>query len=299
MKLSDFGWLESLTILRDAEFKYAVKLHSLSEQGDNLIFVEQSSYAERLNPQLVSAVITTPELGNFLLSKYPEIGVAVCSNPKEVFYKIHIRLVETEYSKKAENRISEKAKIHPGAIIASSNVVIGPNTVVEEGAIIKEGVIIGENCLIQSGTVIGNDCFETAIIGGVQRLIPHAGKVIIGNNVVIQSMCSISKGLFPTRDTVIEDEVIIADHVHIAHGVHIKKRARIAAGVIVAGYVTIGSGAWIGPSATVSNGINIGDNAFVTIGSTVVSNVNDSDRVAGNFAIDYKKFLKFMGQIRK
>jgi UDP-3-O-[3-hydroxymyristoyl] glucosamine N-acyltransferase len=299
MKLSDFGWLESLTILRDAEFKYAVKLHSLSEQGDNLIFVEQSSYAERLNPQLVSAVITTPELGNFLLSKYPEIGVAVCSNPKEVFYKIHIRLVETEYSKKAENRISEKAKIHPGAIIASSNVVIGPNTVVEEGAIIKEGVIIGENCLIQSGTVIGNDCFETAIIDGVQRLIPHAGKVIIGNIVVIQSMCSISKGLFPTRDTVIEDEVIIADHVHIAHGVHIKKRARIAAGVIVAGYVTIGSGAWIGPSATVSNGINIGDNAFVTIGSTVVSNVDDSDHVAGNFAIDYKKFLKFMGQIRK
>jgi UDP-3-O-[3-hydroxymyristoyl] glucosamine N-acyltransferase len=299
MKLSDFGWLESLTILRDAEFKYAVKLHSLSEQGDNLIFVEQSSYAERLNPQLVSAVITTPELGNFLLSKYPEIGVAVCSNPKEVFYKIHIRLVETEYSKKAENRISEKAKIHPGAIIASSNVVIGPNTVVEEGAIIKEGVIIGENCLIQSGTVIGNDCFETATIDGVQRLIPHAGKVIIGNNVVIQSMCSISKGLFPTRDTVIEDEVIVADHVHIAHGVHIKKRARIAAGVIVAGYVTIGNGAWIGPGATVSNGINIGDNAFVTIGSTVVSNVDDSDHVAGNFAIDYKKFLKFMGQIRK
>jgi len=299
VKLSDFAWLEGLTILRDAEFKYAVKLHSLSDQGYNLIFVEQLTYAEKLNPELVSAVITTYEIGDFLLSQYPEIGVAVCSNPKECFYKIHIRLVDTEYSNKSENRISEKARIHPNAIIASSNVVIGPNTVVEEGVIIKEGVIIGENCLIQSGTVIGNDCFETAVIDGVQRLIPHAGKVVIGNNVVIQSMCSISKGLFPTRDTIIEDEVIIADHVHIAHGVHIKKRARIAAGVIVADYVTIGSGTWIGPGATLSNGITIGDDAFVTIGSTVVSNVDNSARVAGNFAVDYRKFLKFMGQIRK
>jgi len=299
MRLSDFSWIRDFEVVRDSEFDYAVKLHSLSPNGGNLIFVQNQSYLGKINYSLVSTVITLCEFADFFLKNYPEVGVAISSNPREVFYKVHIELTMKHYIQKRENQISKTAQIHPKAIIASSNVVIGAKTIIEEGVIIKENVEIGDNCIIQSGTVIGSDCFETAIIDGLLRIIPHAGKVVIGNNVVIQSMCSVSKGLFPTKNTVIEDEVMIADHVHIAHGVHIKKRTRIAAGTVVAGYVTVGNGVWIGPGATISNGLRIGENAFITLGSTVVSDVGPNSRVAGNFAIEYNKFIKSMGRIRK
>lgn len=299
MKLSDFSWIKDFEIFKDSEFDFPVKLHSLSPKGRNLIFVEDSSYIRKIDFSLVSAVITIRELANFFLENCPELGIAISPNPKESFYKIHIELALKSNTQKRCNQISEAAKIDPNAIIASSGVKIGANTTIEEGVIIKDGVEIGENCIIQSGTVIGSDCFETAIIDNVMRIVPHTGKVIIGNNVAIQSMCSISKGLFPTRNTVIEDEVMIADHVHVAHGVYIKSRTRIAAGVVIAGYVNVGENVWIGPGSVVSNGVTIGDKAFITLGSTVVSDIPDKTRVAGNFAVEYKKFLKFVGRIVK
>lgn len=299
MKLSDFSWINDFEVIRDAEFDVAVKLHSLSPHKKNLIFVEELSFVRKIDRSTVSSVITRRELADFFLSGWPEVGVAISSNPKEVFYKIHIELTRQLYARKEENQISSAAKIHPRAIIAPFNVKIGDGTVIEESVVIKEGVEIGNNCIIQSGTVLGSDCFETAVIDGTMRIIPHAGKLVIGNNVVIQSNCSISKGVFPTRNTVIEDEVMIADFVHVAHGVHLGKRTRLAAGVIVAGYVSVGKNVWVGPGAVISNGLTIGDDAFITIGSTVVSDVPAKARVAGNFAIEYRRFLKFMGRISK
>jgi len=35
----------------------------------------------------------------------------------------------------------------------------------------------------------------------------------------------------------------------------------------------------------------VGNNAFVSLGAVVIDNINDGERVAGNFAYDTKKFM--------
>jgi ADP-glucose pyrophosphorylase len=58
-----------------------------------------------------------------------------------------------------------------------------------------QNTIIGDNCLIQSGTIIGEDCFAFKREEETSELekFPHYGKVIIKNNVEIFSNYSIAK----------------------------------------------------------------------------------------------------------
>lgn len=297
MLLSDVAHVGKLNVVQDGEFRHLAKLNTLSPVGGNLIFIEDIKYARDVDPTLVSCVITRVDLVDTLLSQSPGIGVAASEQPRESFYKIHHYLLDSGfYFAKKPTYVHPSAVIAPGVKIAPHNVRIGANTVLEDGVIIKENVVIGNNCLIQSGTIIGNDCFEVTTIDGVQTLVRHAGQVIIGNNCVIQSNCTISRGLFPSRNTVIGEEVIIADLVHIAHGVHIGHKTRIAAGVVVAGNVEVGENVWIGPSAVISNNIVVEDKAYISIGAVVVRNVKAGEKVAGNFAIEYRTLLKTLGR---
>ena len=296
MRLADFVNV-GLEIVRDGNFECLAKFHSLSSTGGNLVFLLEKAFLDQLNTPLITSVVTTKDLAQELASKTTNLGIAVSKDPKESFYKIHLELIRRGfYEAKQPTCVSNTARVSAGAIIASRNVRIGENTVIEDGVIIKENVLIGDNCLIQSGTVLGNDCFEVAEIDGKRILVPHTGQLVIGNDVVVQSNCTISKGLFPSANTIIGDEVIVADMVHIAHGVRVGRRTKIAAGVIIAGNTFIGENVWIGPSAVISNGIKVGNNAYITLGSVVVRDVKDNERVAGNFAVEYSRFLKSIGK---
>lgn len=116
--------------------------------------------------------------------------------------------------------------------------------------------------------------------------------MLIGNGVEIQTNCNISRGLFPSRSTVIHDEVCIDALVHIAHAVQVGPKTKIAAGTTIGGNVVIGENVWIGPGSCVSNGVKIGDGATISLGSVVVRDVREGSRVTGNFAVDHEVFLR-------
>lgn len=296
MFLKDFEFA-GITVLKDGQFSHLSKTNSLSESGGNLVFLTDTRYLKNVELEKISCVITREELAATVLREMPSVGVAVSKDPKASFYKIHEFLIEQgEYQQLGRTVVSPSAKISEGAFVAEKNVMIGENTVIEEGVIIKENVILGNNCLVQSGTILGNDCFEVVVIDGVQKLVRHAGFLVVKDRSVIQSNCTVSKGLFPQKNTVIGEEVIVADLVHIAHGVNIGKRTKIAAGTIIAGNTFIGENVWIGPGAVISNNITVGNNAYITIGSVVVSDVKEGERVAGNFAVEYRTFLKAIGR---
>lgn len=297
MRLSDFSTL-GIEILRDGEFNSLSKIKYLPSMGKFLVFLAEKSLLGYLRKS-VSCIITTRSVADNIIDKYPSLGIAISSNPKEAFYKVHLEILKNGgYNSKKSSIISKNSIIQDSSEISDFNVFIGENTRIEEKVIIKPNVIIGNNCLIQAGSIIGNDCFETAVIDGTQRLIFHDGWVIIRDNVVIQSNTTISKGLFPSKNTIIGSETIIADKVHIAHGVQIGKKSRIAAGAIISGNVTIGENVWIGPGAIISNGLTIGDNCYVSIGSVVVNDIPDGKRVSGNFAIEHEIFKKFIVGLR-
>lgn len=180
----------------------------------------------------------------------------------------------------------DRPAVHTGARISSRahvgrNVTIGSRTTVESFARIAPNTVIGADCWIKSGAVIGEDGygFERDEDGTPIRLL-HFGGVRIGNRVEIGSLTTVCQGTLDP--TVIEDDVKIDDHVHVAHNVTIHKKAMVIAHAELSGGVVVGEQAWIAPRACVREQITIGRKAVVGLGAVVVRNVADEETVAGN-----------------
>ena len=294
MRLSKiYSELKTGVLKRDADFQVFDKMNNLSWK-QSIVFITQSNYLSKLNNSLITGIICTKEIYS-QLNRDDSLGIWIHDNPKDLFYQIHEFLVNSNfYLKPYANEISNEAIISPRATIADHSVKIGKGSVIEDNVVIKPFTKIGNNSMIRSSSDIGSDGFEVSRVNGKPKVIKHAGEVIIGDNVEIQSLTTISRGLFPTRSTVIYDNVKIADMVHVAHGVVIGDGTMIAAGVTISGNTNIGSNVLIGPGAILSNRINIGDNADISIGSVVVRNVNENEKVTGNLAINHKKYLNFI-----
>jgi UDP-3-O-[3-hydroxymyristoyl] glucosamine N-acyltransferase len=250
---------------------------------------------------LEEAIENATIAGVFVSEKYAKEQVSdkiiLSTDPVSDFYHLRSiwwRLNEVKYP----SSIAETTIIHKTATIAERNVTIGEDTTIEENVAIKPGVQIGKRCIIHSNCVIGGEGFEVRSIEGKNEVISHDGKVIIGDDVEIQSLCNIDKGLMG-RDTLIGDETKIDSLVHVAHGVKIGKRCKIVAQVMISGSCTIGDDVWIGPGATISNGLTIGARSRISIGSTVVSNVKKDDTVTGYFAESHNMFIRKMIQMNK
>jgi acetyltransferase-like isoleucine patch superfamily enzyme len=87
-----------------------------------------------------------------------------------------------------------------------------------------------------------------------------------------------------SRSVVIEDEVLIADRVHISDYQHAHEdptRSVIAQGLTEPEPVRIRSGSWIGIGAVIMPGITIGRGAVVGANAVVTKDVADYEIVAG------------------
>lgn len=206
---------------------------------------------------------------------------------------------------KAEFNSRRVIKFADGGYHIGENVVLGNNVVIEPGCFIGHDVIIGDNAYIKSGakirdSIIGNNFIacENCTIGtsgftmaddedGNKIRIPTLGKVVMGDNVEINSLTNISCG--SAGNTVIEDNVKIDSLVHIGHDVHLGKNVEIPAGAIIGGFDDIEEGAYVGINATLRNRIRIGKNAFVGMGAVVTKSVDDGVTVVGNPAKPFER----------
>ena len=245
--------------------------------------------------QDISMVLTTPSL---LTSVPADRGVATCADPLESLFALHCRLLEAgHYGASAANEIAHDAHIHPTAYIAGRDVRIGAGTVIGPKAVIEERCFIGENCVIGAGTVIGAEGFEVRWVGGRQIAVPHGGGVRIGARVTIQSNSAVDRALFGGC-TEIGDDTLIDNLVHVAHAVSIGMRCRLHACVCVNGSTVVGDDVRIGPNATISSALCLGDGAQISLGAVVTRDVPPAGHVSGNFAVDHKRLLAHIRQIR-
>jgi len=278
-------------VWKDGVVQYFDKLNNVT-YDNTAVFVTSLSALPFLDNKKVSGVITTREIGEEIRKKH-NVALWIDDNPDELFYVLHEYLVTTNfYITPWENRIASSAVLSPHARIADHSVTIGEGCIVEANAVIKPFTIVGDDTILRSSCDIGSDGFEAHRVQGRLRIIKHGGVIVIGSNVEIQSLVTLSRGLFISRNTMIGDNVKIADLVHVAHGVVIGDDTMITAGCTIAGNSTIGSNVFVGPGATISNRISIGDNAYISIGSVVVRNVLPGHKVSGNFAYDHNKMLK-------
>ncbi len=182
-------------------------------------------------------------------------------------------------------RFEGDAQVQPSVRIGNGTtlgrgVVIGARTVIGHNVRIADGTRIGADCIIKSGAVIGEDGFgfERDFDGTPLRML-HLGGVILGDRVEVGSYTTVCQGTL--APTIVEDDVKIDDHVHIAHNCWIKKKTLVTACAEISGGVTVGEQSLIAPSSSVVENVHIGDRVLVGIGAVVLRNVPSGETVVG------------------
>jgi UDP-3-O-[3-hydroxymyristoyl] glucosamine N-acyltransferase len=158
-------------------------------------------------------------------------------------------------------KLANGAEVGPGAVL-EEYVEVGSYSRIGANVSVLHRCIIGSDCLIQAGTVIGSKGFGYAPDQGRWEPISQLGRVVIGDRVELGANCSIDRGA--VEDTVIADDVIIDNAVHIAHNVKVGKSTALAAQVGIAGSTDIGSGCTAGGQVGITGHISIADNSHFT-----------------------------------
>ena len=163
----------------------------------------------------------------------------------------------------------------------SRSPIVGVGSIIREGARVEACVEMGAGCLVQSGTVIGQEGFGfEKDENGVPLRFPHIGRVIMGNGVEIGPNNVVCRGAL--TDTIIEDNVKTDGLVHIGHGCVIGANTMIAATAKLCGSVTVGMGCWIAPGVVVMDHLTVGYGAYLGLGAVVIKDVEPHAVMVGN-----------------
>lgn len=122
-----------------------------------------------------------------------------------------------------EAKIAEDVKIGPFCVI-HEDVEIGKGTVIESHVEIHSGVRIGENCHISNGASLSGNAGRLEFW---TNYATHQGNLIIGDNVHIESHCSMHGEIH------IGQGCWFGSNVVVHHGARIGNRCKIASGAII------------------------------------------------------------------
>lgn len=257
---------------------------SLSNIAENsVVFANKfnQNYVALLNEHKVLALVGKDYEGKL------DGSYILSNNPRLDF----VRVVQQYFVKRPNASIHPSAVVEKGALIGnnvsigphchiSAESVIGDNTIIQANVTLLNKVTLGTNCYIEPGTVLGGEGFGYEYDeDGVPIHFPHAGDIVIGNNVCIGSNTCIDRGTIDS--TIIDDDVKIDNLVHIGHNVHVRKNTLIVAGTVICGGAQIGENCWISPNASLHQKITVGDNAKVGIGAVVLGRVREGQTVFG------------------
>lgn len=274
---------------------------SNAEHPNSLSFIDNRKYIpQALANKNIKGLFLNENLQiSSINSQRPDIYCIEVEDARYSFYSLQNYISSKSLLKNQfPTQIGQNPSIHKTAYVSDYNVKIGDNVIIEPNVSILRDVEIGDSVTIRAGSVIGAEGFEHKRTSKGIVSVLHDGKVIIGNRVVIGALNGISKG-FSYRHTRIGDETKTDNLVHIAHCVQIGKRCFLPASCMIAGSTTLGDDVWIGPHATVSSQINIGNNAYITLGAVVTRNVQENQKVTGNFALPHETFINNLRKLKK
>ena len=277
--------------------------------GD-ITFFNDLKYENDIKITKASACIVNKNLVKFLNKNTIPV---ISQNPLLDFYKV-VSVFYPDSSTDKEKIITSNNKNQ----FSKKNILIGENTLIDKtvkigkdteignNVIIKHGVHIGKNCkigsnviienalmgdniIIKSGTLIGQTGFGFNFEKKKRIKFPHIGRVIIENDVLIGSFCTIDRGSL--TDTVIGEFTSIDNQVQIAHNVKIGNFCMIAAQSGIAGSTVIGNNVQIGGQTGISGHLSIGNNVKIGGKSGVISDIEDNQTVMGYPAKSIREFL--------
>ncbi len=199
---------------------------------------------------------------------------------------------------------SVNTNIHPTAIIEDGAVIedgvkIGPYCIVGKDVILKKNVVLKPHVVVTGNTVVGEgtEIYEFAVIGEISNDLKYYRTkeytdLKIGKNCIIREGCTIHMGTPKTHydegvlsqkarvdekqtatGTVIGDNVVFLQYVHVGHDCIIGDNVLASAYCKFAGEVYVQNNAIVSGDVSVAQFCTIGKYSFVTGNSAVQSDV--------------------------
>lgn len=267
--------------------------------GDHLAFINDKRYLTALTTTSAGAVILKPEWlerwsGACLLTDAPYLAFAKAShlfdNRPRTLPGIHATaLVDasarlgTGVSIGPHVVVSAGASIGDGAVLDAGayvghGVCVGAGSRLYPGVVLYHDVSIGADCIVHANTVIGADGFGFAPSATGWQKIVQLAAVRIGDRCEIGAGTTIDRGAL--EDTVIGDNVIIDNQVHIAHGVQVGDGSAIAASVGIAGSSRIGKRCLLAGQVGIADHIEIADDVHLAGQARVSTSINEPGHYA-------------------
>lgn len=197
--------------------------------------------------------------------------------------------------------------IHPTAIVPET-AVIGEGCKIGPYCILGKDVVLGKNNVLISHVIIdghttigdGNKIFSYAVLGTDPQDLKFGGeptRLRIGSNNTIREFVTINRSNQMAEDTVVGDNNLLMEYMHIAHNCQIGSNCVIANAVQMAGHIVMGDFATIGGQTALHQFVHVGTHAFVGGASAIKKDIAPYTRGQGN---PYKTVgLNSVGLMRK
>lgn len=169
-------------------------------------------------------------------------------------------------------------KLH-GTEILGCPVLGGDEKLMELAASGTGGFIVAVGSIGDAS--IRRQLFHNAIEAGL-----HPGSVIhpsatISPHAAIGHGVAVLAGVVVNVHASVGDNAILNTRCVLEHDVHVGAHTHIAPGAVVCGNVTIGEGCHIGAGSVIRQNVRIGDEAIIGAGSAVIGHVIDGETVLG------------------
>jgi UDP-3-O-[3-hydroxymyristoyl] glucosamine N-acyltransferase len=275
-----------ITFFNDLKYENNIKITKATA------CIVSKKLAKYLNKNTMPIISQNPLLDFYktVIIFYPDSSTdnerVINSKNKNQFSKKNISIGENSLIDKSAS-IGKDTNVGNNVII-KHNVHIGKNCKIGSNVII-ENAFLGDNIIIKSGTLIGQTGFGFNFEKKKRIKFPHIGRVIIENDVLIGSFCTIDRGSL--TDTVIGEFTSIDNQVQIAHNVKIGNHCMIAAQSGIAGSTIIGNNVKIGGQTGISGHLSIGNNVKIGGKSGVIADIKDNQTVMGYPAKSIREFL--------
>ncbi len=173
--------------------------------------------------------------------------------------------------------ISTLAQIH-------KNARIGENVTIDAFAVIHDNVVIGDGCHIQPHAIIypgarlgkNVQIWPGAIISAIPQDLKFMGEdttTEIHDNAIIREYATIHRGTKENWKTVVGENCLVMNYVHLAHDCVLGKNVILAGYVACAGHVHIDDFATLEGCCMIQQYVHIGTHAFLTGNSRGRKNV--------------------------
>ena len=181
--------------------------------------------------------------------------------------------------------------IHPTAIVhqdakLADDVSVGPFSIINEGAEIGAGTEIASHVLIDSKTIVGENCsiHHGAVLGTLPQDLKFKGEkthLAIGDGTTVREYATLNRGTEYRDMTVVGKNCFIMAYAHVAHDCLLGDYVILANSVNLAGHVEIGDYAIVGGVVPVHQFVKIGAHSIIGGGFRVQKDVCPYSLLAG------------------